>query len=173
MNKFNLSVLRAKLIWRSAWAEFWCSMDVKKLKWLLSASFSASNLESPLSLREPYIERENSLHGPVKLTYFFCDPENFRIPCMALCSNFSVLSTLPSLLDLNTVKCHAKWPEYPCYRKCIDSLYGTVSCAVRKIYLFPLWHWLLLCFIWTIKFIHIILMWLKFANNFVLLICII
>ena len=87
-------------------------------------TFRASGLLFVCSSHVEYWEKY--LYGPIKLTYFFCDPENFRIPCMALCSNFSVLSTLPSLLDLNTVKCHAKWPEYPCYRKCTDSLYDIV-----------------------------------------------
>jgi len=45
---------------------------------------------------------------------------------------FQYPMTLPSLLDPNTLKCHAKWLEYPCYRKWTDSLYDTASCNVTK-----------------------------------------
>jgi hypothetical protein len=37
------------------------------------------------------IDRAIDYIGPVKLTYSFHDPKNFKIPCMALCSNFSAL----------------------------------------------------------------------------------
>ena len=84
--------------------------------------------------------RENYLHGPLELIYFFYGLESFKIPCMTLCSNFNAIYGTTITFDPNTVKCHAKWPEYPCYRKCIASLYATVSCDVRKIYLFPLWR---------------------------------
>ena len=33
--------------------------------------------------------RENYLYGPMKLSYFLYGPENFEIPCMALCSIFN------------------------------------------------------------------------------------
>jgi hypothetical protein len=69
-------------------------------------------------------------------------PWNSLISCVALKTSIVWLrvrisvsyTTLPSVWEANTVKCHTKWQEYPCFRKCSDSLYDTTH-AMLKIYL--------------------------------------